>query len=82
MNQPTDAGIGYDDHDGMGVAHPGNGNLISYSGFTYTYDAQNRLRHAENTSSGTMAGFYYDGLNRQEGFLTGSELTIDTLSWC
>jgi RHS repeat-associated protein len=60
MNQPTDPGITYDD-----AAGPGNGNLVVYNGWTYNYDAQNRLRHALNASTGNEAYFYYDGLNRQ-----------------
>jgi YD repeat-containing protein len=53
LNQPTDAGIGHDN----------NGNLSGWNGWTYTYDAQNRLVSAvKGTDS---AYFYYDGLNRQ-----------------
>ena len=41
-----------------------NGNLKSYKGRTYTYDAQNRLTTVR--SNGTLiATFYYDGKNRQ-----------------
>jgi YD repeat-containing protein len=40
-----------------------NGNLIAYKGWTYTYDAQNRLTSASNGT--TSAEFYYDGKNRQ-----------------
>jgi YD repeat-containing protein len=39
------------------------GNLQSYNGWTYTYDAQNRLTSAVN--GGTSVEFWYDGLNRQ-----------------
>jgi Chitobiase/beta-hexosaminidase C-terminal domain/RHS Repeat len=40
-----------------------NGNLVAYKGWSYTYDAQNRLTSASN---GTIsAEFYYDGKNRQ-----------------
>ncbi len=53
MNQPTDAGITYDNE----------GNLLTYNGWTYTYDAQNRLTNA--TNGATTAAFYYDGKNRQ-----------------
>ena len=55
MNQPTDAGISYDN----------NGNLIMWNSWNYTYDAQNRLREALNASAATDEHFYYDGLNRQ-----------------
>ena len=40
-----------------------NGNLMSYNGWTYTYDAQNRLRTARN--NGTLIATYYYGKNRQ-----------------
>jgi hypothetical protein len=48
---------------GIIPAYDANGNLIAYKGWTYTYDAQNRLTSANN---GTIsAEFYYDGKNRQ-----------------
>jgi RHS repeat-associated protein len=59
MNEQTSAGAVYDDATG-----PGNGNLASYSGWTYSYDAQNRLTTAAQNGT-TIARFYYDGLNRQ-----------------
>ena len=40
-----------------------NGNLQTYKGWTYTYDAMNRLIQANQGSSNVY--FYYDGLNRQ-----------------
>jgi YD repeat-containing protein len=40
-----------------------NGNLTNYKGWTYSYDAQNRLTSASNGT--TTATFYYDGKNRQ-----------------
>ena len=55
MNQPTDPGITYDT----------NGNLKTYNGWSYTYDAQNRLRSAVNASTAMVVQLYYDGLNRQ-----------------
>jgi RHS repeat-associated protein len=55
MNQPTDAGLSYDD----------NGNLRTSGDWTYTYDALNRLRIAENSVTTEHSEFYYDGLNRQ-----------------
>ena len=45
------------------ATYDGNGNLASYNGSTYTYDAMNRLTRAIKGS--TTANFYYDGLNRQ-----------------
>lgn len=39
------------------------GNLWKYGGWTYTYDAQNRLTQASNAT--TTALFYYDAKNRQ-----------------
>src|SRR3954447_25987402 len=39
------------------------GNVQNYNGWSYTYDAQNRLRLAQ--SPGTTLEFWYDGKNRQ-----------------
>ena len=47
-----------------GAAYDANGNLQSYKGWTYTYDAQNRLTVADN-NAGTHVRYYYDGLNRR-----------------
>ena len=58
LNQPTDAGITYDL----------NGNLLTYNGYLYRYDAQNRLRAVlkdQGVQSVIIEQFYYDGLNRQ-----------------
>jgi RHS repeat-associated protein len=53
MNQPT----------GTGLAYATNGSLKTWNGWTYTYDAQNRLTNATN---GTISAiFKYDGKNRQ-----------------
>jgi RHS repeat-associated protein len=41
-----------------------NGNLKNYKGWTYAYDAQNRLTSARNNGA-LIATFYYDGKNRQ-----------------
>jgi RHS repeat-associated protein len=46
-----------------GLGYDANGNLTTYKGWTYTYDAQNRLTSASNGT--TSAEFYYDGKNRQ-----------------
>src|SRR3954469_787629 len=46
------------------ATYDGNGNLQNYKGWTYTYDAQNRLTAAEN-QAGTRVHYYYDGLNRR-----------------
>jgi hypothetical protein len=40
-----------------------NGNLISYKGWSYSYDAQNRLTSASNGIHTAL--FHYDGKNRQ-----------------
>ena len=56
LNQYTVfAGIvpGYDD----------NGNLKSYNGWAYTYDAQNRLKTVKQGET-LVEQFWYDGLNR------------------
>jgi RHS repeat-associated protein len=42
--------------------YDGNGNLKTYNGWTYTYDAMNRLTAAVKGSA--SANFWYDGLNR------------------
>jgi RHS repeat-associated protein len=53
MNQPTGTGLGYTT----------NGSLKTWNGWTYTYDAQNRLTNA--TNGAVTAIFKYDGKNRQ-----------------
>jgi RHS repeat-associated protein len=44
------------------LAYSTNGNLQSYNGWIYTYDAQNRL--AEAIKGGTSVTFFYDSKNR------------------
>lgn len=56
LNQYTGAG-------GNTVASDGKGNVSGYNGWSYTYDAQNRLRLA--TGGGKTVEFWYDGKNRQ-----------------
>src|SRR5205085_11247791 len=56
LNQYTNTGAG-------SVSSDSKGNVQSYNGWSYTYDAQNRLRVAQNGS--TRLEFWYDGLNRQ-----------------
>ncbi len=47
---------------GLGATYDGNGNLKTYNGWSYTYDAMNRLTAAvKGTAS---ANFWYDGFNR------------------
>jgi RHS repeat-associated protein len=53
MNQPTDNGIGHDN----------NGNMQTVDGWSFSYDAQNRLISASKGS--TSATFAYDAKNRQ-----------------
>jgi RHS repeat-associated protein len=53
----------YTEVDGSPITSDAKGNLESYNGWTYTYDAQNRLQYAVN--GGTTLQFWYDGLNRQ-----------------
>jgi RHS repeat-associated protein len=48
---------------GAPVTSDANGNIQTRDGWTYTYDAQNRLRRA--TDGTKYLDFYYDGLNRQ-----------------
>jgi len=50
----------YTTFNGVAVGNDTDGNVQSYNGWTYVYDAQNRLREAFNDS--TDAHFYYDGL--------------------
>ena len=50
--------------NGQGVTYDANGNLASYNGWTYSYDAQNRLKTVSQGGT-TMAQYWYDGLNRQ-----------------
>jgi RHS repeat-associated protein len=50
--------------DNNGLTYDPNGNLTSYKGWTYSYDAQNRLTSARNNGV-QVASFYYDGKNRQ-----------------
>jgi RHS repeat-associated protein len=63
------------------VTPDANGNIQSRDGWTYTYDAQNRLRRA---AKGTVfLDFYYDGLNRQitRGVQTGSGSRVTFSVW-
>jgi RHS repeat-associated protein len=48
-----------------------NGNLASYNGWNYTYDAMNRLTNVSGPG-GVYANFYYDGLGRQVAFNANS----------
>jgi RHS Repeat len=61
-----------------GVAAPtydGNGNLKTYNGWSYTYDAMNRLTAA--VKGATSASFYYDGLNRQVARWINGKITFN-----
>ncbi len=53
----------YTTFNGIAVSYDANGNLATYNGWTYNYDAQNRMTSASNGS--TTETFKYDGLNRQ-----------------
>lgn len=48
---------------GAPVTSDAKGNIQTRDGWTYTYDAQNRLRRA--TDGTKFLDFFYDGLNRQ-----------------
>jgi YD repeat-containing protein len=50
--------------NGIGVAYDRNGNLKSYNGWSYTYDAQNRLKTVLQGTT-TVAQYWYNGLNRR-----------------
>jgi RHS repeat-associated protein len=60
---PGGGGILIDGGDQPTINYDANGNLTNYKGWTYSYDAQNRLINAVNGS--VSAQFYYDGKNRQ-----------------
>ena len=49
---------------GQSVTYGSNGNFSAYDGWTYSYDAMNRVT-AVTQSGGPSASFYYDGLGRQ-----------------
>jgi RHS repeat-associated protein len=74
LNQYTNAGS-------IAVTSDANGNIQSRDGWTYTYDAQNRLRRA---AKGTVfLDFFYDGLNRQitRGVQAGSSSRLTFSVW-
>jgi YD repeat-containing protein len=48
----------------LGATYDPKGNLKTYNGWTYTYDAQNRLTKVMQGTT-TVAQYWYDGLNRQ-----------------
>jgi RHS repeat-associated protein len=74
LNQYTNAGS-------IAVTPDGNGNIRSRDGWTYTYDAQNRLRRAANGT--VFLDFFYDGLNRQitRGVQTSSGSRVTFSVW-
>jgi RHS repeat-associated protein len=74
LNQYTNAG-------NTAVTSDSNGNIQSREGWTYTYDAQNRLRRATNGT--VFLDFYYDGLNRQitRGVQPGSGWQVTFSVW-
>jgi RHS repeat-associated protein len=49
---------------GAPMSYDNDVDVLTYNGWTYTYDAQNRLVSAALNGT-TIATFYYDGLNRQ-----------------
>jgi RHS repeat-associated protein len=59
LNQYTNVAGG-----GGGATYDANGNLASYDGWSYNYDAMNRLTSMLGPGAVT-ANFYYDGLGRQ-----------------
>jgi RHS repeat-associated protein len=74
LNQYTSAGS-------TAVTSDANGNIQSRDGWTYSYDAQSRLRRA---AKGTVfLDFYYDGLNRQitRSVQTGSGSRVTFSVW-
>ena len=77
LNQVTATGS-------SGFGNPGydwSGNLIAQSGWTYTYDGENRLRTAYQTSTGQTYRYSYDYLGRRvrkETFNAAYQLIEDT----
>jgi hypothetical protein len=63
-----------------GVGSDVKGNIQSYNGWSYTYDAQNRLRLAQG--NGTTLEFWYDGKNRQITRRINGDNTKITRSVC
>jgi RHS repeat-associated protein len=60
----------------QGVQYDGNFNLSGYSGWTYTYDARNRLVSA--TGNSHVATFTYDGMGRCVKRVIDSAATVFT----
>jgi YD repeat-containing protein len=54
-----------------------NGNLKSYDGLSYTYDAQNRLTAADNNSTGRHIRYHYDPLNRVIAWDRNNAVTVN-----
>jgi RHS repeat-associated protein len=50
--------------NGFGVTYDANGNLATYNGWTYIYNAQNQLTTVQYGGT-TVATYWYDGLHRQ-----------------
>ncbi len=67
--------------NGSSVGYDGRGNLHSYKGWTYTYDAQNRLTQATNGIS--SASFAYDPLGRAVKSIQNGTTTYEVydLGW-
>jgi RHS repeat-associated protein len=54
-----------------------NGNLKSYDGSSYTYDAQNRMTAADNNSTGRHIRYHYDPLNRVIAWDRNNAVTVN-----
>jgi RHS repeat-associated protein len=65
----------YTTFNGSPVTYDSNGNLTSYNGWTYVYDAQNRMVSATNGT--TTETFAYDGLNRKISQTVGGATTFN-----
>ena len=70
----------YGNFNSLGVTYDTNGNLTAYNGWTYVYDAQNRLTTVKQ-GVGTVATYSYDGLNRQVIKQTQATTIHQTLNW-
>jgi RHS repeat-associated protein len=61
-NAPQQASL-VSNQGSVSPSYDGNGNLTSYKGWSFSYDAQNRLTSASNGAHTAL--FHYDGKNRQ-----------------
>jgi RHS repeat-associated protein len=80
LNQYTNIRFGNVDHF---TGHDNNFNLTNYNGWTYLYDAENRLVSASNSASGRSAAFVYDAIGRcvRRTITVGATTTTTVLTY-